>query len=165
MIAALAFVRSRKWELIVAVVAIGLIAWWHHATYEAGIKAQKDEDDKATASLVHAAEIQTAFYQARAERAEAAHAQETVDNDRYRADNPLHGGLCQPHSGESHLSDTAATHSSNAGASTGSAIIQSMPSGDPETVGPSGPDVRHLLDVLAGRADEVSATLREFQAR
>lgn len=166
--AALDFIHGRKWivEAIALAAIMGLVAWWHHATFEAGIKHQKAEDDEATASLVHAAEVQTDFYKARAERAEGAHAQETIDNDRYRAANPLHGGLCQPAYGwQGHLPDVTATHAGNAGASPGPAAIQPVPAGDTESGGRANPDIRHLLDLLAGRADEVSATLREFQAR
>lgn len=92
--------------------------------------------------------------------AEVAHVQEDATTIKFRANDPLHGGLCvKPNL------QAAATKQVNGGPGAAPADIQPMPAGDPEASGPGNPDVRHLLDVLAGRADEVSARLREWQGR
>jgi len=50
----------------------------------------------------------------------------------------------------------------NAPAGAAAAGVQQVPSGDPSV---AGPDIGGMLTALAARADDVSATLREFQSR
>lgn len=54
----------------------------------------------------------------------------------------------------------------NAAAGAGPGLVQQVPSGDSGSGERSAtPDIGPMLDALAARADDVSATLREFQSR
>jgi hypothetical protein len=60
------------------------------------------------------------------------------------------------------LSAAGAPIAGNESASAATPGVQPVPSGDTSV---AGPDIGPLLRALAGRADQVSATLREYQAR
>lgn len=154
-------------ELVGAAALIGVLWWWHHATYEKGIARQRAEDQVEIDRLTRAAEKETARLQGVADAAEKARHDEHDALTAYRLAQPLHGSLCQPSPdhGRRYLPDASTAHRGNEAASAPAADLQPVPARDPEPSGSRDADVRHLLDVLAGRADEVSATLREFQAR
>lgn len=166
--AILAFIHARKWivELIVAALVVAAIAWWHHSAVEQGMKRVRDEDRAAMLQAKEDADRETSRLKGIADAAETSRAQEQAELDTYRRLDPLHGGLCKPESHrDARVPEARPVDSGHAGSSASAPDLQPVPTRDPEASGRADPDVRHLLDVLAGRADEVSATLREFQAR
>jgi hypothetical protein len=160
----------KYWKYIVGalVIIVAIIAWQAHgeARYKEGIAYQQAQDNAATAKLKAAADAETARLQQRANTAEHIHDDELAELDRYRTAQPLHGGLCNDtHSRSGGVPKAGAANGSNESAGTGATIIQSLPSGNTTASGSGNADIRHLLDVLAGKADAVSAQLREYQAR
>ncbi len=106
-------------------------------------------------------ELTTTLAQVRkANIAEVAHAKENTTTTQLRASDPLHGGLC-----DKPRLQAAAAKPVDGGTSPAAADIQPVSPGDPPPGRPGDADVRHLLDVLAGRADLLSAQLREWQER
>jgi hypothetical protein len=169
MTAFFAFFAARRW--LVEVIGLGLllagIAWWHHATFEKGIDRQRQEDRVEIDRLTRAADLETARLKGIADAAEKTRDEEHNELVAFRQSDPLHGGLCKPpaDTGGRRVSQTPGAHAEHADAGTAARTVQPVPARNPEPSGQRDPDVRHLLDVLAGRADEVSSTLREFQTR
>jgi hypothetical protein len=164
----LEFIHARKWlvELVLLLALAGGVWWFCQHLIDVGVQRQKDDDAKAYAELQRKADLETGRLQGVADAAEKARAQEHADDDQYRRDHPLHGGLCLARQLPATASaQTGAAHVGDEAAGTGAADLQRVSPGDPGVGGQGDPDVRHLLDVLAGRADFLSATLREFQAR
>jgi hypothetical protein len=163
---AVEFITSRKWlmELILLALIAGAVWWLCEHLISVGVQRQKDADDKAYAQLLIDKAKEEGRLQARADQAEAIYAKEHQDLVDYRASQPLHGGLCHDQR-RSGVPEAPGAHSGDEAARTGAATVQPVLAGDPETGGRADPDVRHLLDVLAGRADEVGFVLREYQAR
>jgi hypothetical protein len=162
---ALAFVTSRKWlvELLVVALVAGAVWWFCEHLISVGVQRQKDADAKAYAQLVIDNAKEEGRLQALADKAEHAHDEELTQLRTYRNSQPLHGGLrinCP-----TSVSSATGSHSGDDEARSAAAAIQSLPSGSVSSSGPGSADVLHLLDILAGRADTVSATLREYQLR
>jgi hypothetical protein len=160
------FIGARKWliELILLLVVAGLIWWFCEHLIAVGVQRQKDADDKAYAQLVIDNAKEEGRLKALADTANENYQQESQELLAYRAAQPLHGGLCLD-KGHRSMSAASGAHTGNEATSSGAAAVQSVLAGDPAPSGRSDPDIRHLLDLLAGRGDEVSSTLREFQAR
>jgi len=140
---------------IICLITLGLYER-HHLIAEgqqhelAALKLSSDRLQKQTAA-------ETANLQAKATMAEQAYDKEhaLIANQP-----PLSVRLCNsPHSG-SVVPKAGPAKPGDAAPSAAAGNVQPLPSGDS-----SGPDIGPLLSLLAQRADEVSATLREFQSR
>jgi hypothetical protein len=163
---AVAAITSRKWlvELILLAVVIAGVWWFCHHLVDVGVQRQKDADAAELVKLQRDADVESGRLRGMADAAQAAQEKEHADNLDYRRTHPLHGGLCL-NKGGGDLPEAAGLISSDGTISTATADLLAVPAGDPRAGGQPEADVRHLLDVLAGRADLVSGTLREFQAR
>lgn len=142
-------------------IALLLAAIYGAGYHQANAKWKLREDDaaKVLAELQRKADEETGRLKGRAEAAEHTHDQELIDLRQYRADHPLHGrlsNLCHRPA----VSSPTASVSLDGGASPAARDFLAMPEGDS-----GGSDQLHLLDVLAGKADGVSAQLREWQSR
>lgn len=171
MIAALlAKLGIQQWvfELIVLVIVAGGIWYWQHERYEAGIAAQIAIDAAERAQLIKDNDKKTADLQAKATMAEQTYDKEHQSTVDYGNDNPLQPiRLClTTPKGGSHLPSSGSKNPGNVSTSTPATNLQPMPSGNSSS-GPraAGPDVSELLDLLAGKADDVSGVLREYQNR
>ncbi len=155
------FIHARKWlvELILLALIAGAV-WWFCA-HLIGVGVQRERaawEQKATEANIKAAKAQ-----GRAEAAEAAGKREHDELETYIAAHPLHGSLaslCRPSPG---VPAAAEGHPGDAAASAGSADVQSLSARDPR--GGQDPDQLGMLSALAARADLLSATVREYQAR
>ena len=158
-------------ELIaVGVVAAGAVgAFWiyHHHVYVEGIHAQQVADQRASAKLVAKARAETKAAQAQANAAHDAYLQEVSHEAIAAARHPLPAvRLClNAHRGGLRLPEAGPAHTGNAGTSPGAGGIPALPGADHPVRPGRGPDISGLLELLAGRADQVSAVLREYQAR
>jgi hypothetical protein len=163
----LAFIHARRWivELIIAAAITGAVVWYCTHLVNVGVQKQKDVDARALAEWQHNADLEAGRKQGRADAANEAREKELTDLRKYRAEHPLHGGLCLNRAPSAAVPAVAGALSSDAPADAGGGDLLEVPSGDPRAGGPPDPDVRHLLDVLAGRADILSASLREYKAR
>lgn len=151
--------------LIIAIILGGL--WLHHSLIAQGVAKQRAADDAASAALIaHTAE-QTAALQARAAMAEQAYDKEHNDNQNYRDSHPMESvRLCLSTPSRIIVSQAGAPHTGNAGAGAPTADVPKVPTGDSGSgTGAAGPDISTLLGLLAVKADNVSAELREFQSR
>jgi hypothetical protein len=102
---------------------------------------------------------QTADLQARANMAEQAYEKEHL----LTVNQPVPVvRVCHNANSGSVVSNAGPAKSGNEGASPAAGSVQPMPSGDSSV---AGPDIGGMLSALAQRADEISATLREFQTR
>jgi hypothetical protein len=167
MIAALVeFIGARKWliEAILLFAVAGLVWWFCEHLIAVGVQRQKDADDKAYAQLVIANAKEEGRLKALADTANENYQQESQQLDAYRAAQPVHGRLCVDKSGGG-VPAAAGAHHGDGEASPGAATVQPVSAGDPAFGGRGYSDIRHLLDLLAGRGDQVSATLREYQTR
>jgi hypothetical protein len=143
--------------LIVMLIAAGIYER-HHLIAEgqqhelAALKLSSDRLEKQTAA-------QTANLQAKATMAEQAYDKEQL----LIANQPIDSvRLCvNPHS-RIIVSPAGSAQPGNAGASAAPGSVQQVPAGDSSV---AGPDIGGMLDALAKSADQVSATLREFQSR
>jgi hypothetical protein len=152
--------------IIVLLIAGGL--WYHHHVLELGIADQIAADNKATAKVQAQAQVQTKALQTQADAAEHAHDQELADLTAYRnahPDQPVR--LClTAHPGSGGLPQTGTPDTKHAGSSASVGNLQQMPTGDRGSgEGTAGPDISGMLSALGARADQLSAELREFQAR
>lgn len=158
---ALDFIHARKWlfELILlAVVVVGVWLGCRHLV-GVGVQRQRDADAREVVKLQRDADLETARLQGAVDAAEKARAKEHSDLDLYRRQHPLHGGLCI-NEGRGNLSEAAGLVGGNGTTSAAAGDILEVPAGDIRAGGPPDPDVRHLFDVLAGRADMVSEDAR-----
>ena len=166
MSALLALIPIKDWlygGAIALLIIFGL--HYHHKVLAEGIAAQKAADDKASAALIQQTAKQTAELQAKATMAEQAYDKEhqaILDQPSLPAVR-----LCgNPHPRSTIVSATGATQQGNAVPGASSGAVQQVPSGNSSGgAGDAGPDIGNLLSLLAQRADETSAELREFQAR
>jgi hypothetical protein len=171
MIAAiLGWTKLPQWALeliVVAAVAGGIWYWQHHLVQE-GINTQRAADAIATRQLEAATAQKTADLQAQATAAKEAYEKEHFDNLNYRDSHPLQPvRLCiaTSHSG-SVMPQTGVAHSGNASSGTAAANVPAVPDGNSGGgAGAAGPDISELLGLLAAKADNVSAVLREYQKR
>jgi hypothetical protein len=167
--ALLALIPVKDWiygGIIVAILIGG--TWYHHKLITEGVAEQVAADNKASATLVAHTAAQTAELKAKATMAEQAYDKEASDNAAYRSANPLQPvRLCNDsHGSGGILSAASAKNSGNANSSTAAGSVPPVHSGDSGSGnGAAPPDVSSLLDAFAGRADQVSAALREYQKR
>lgn len=135
--------------LAAAAIALGL--WYHHAVYQSGYKAAIAQYEKAQAiaDAKHAKELQEASHANDAEIAK-------LKLDLVSRPIPAVRLCARPHL------PGAATAADGAGARAGN--VQPVPEGDSGLRAEPGPDISELLGLLALRADQVSADLREEQA-
>ena len=162
-----------KWvtELIavgaIAVAAVSAFWIYHHHVYVEGIHAQQVADQRASAKLVAKARAETKAAQAQANAAHDAYLQEASHEAIAAARHPLPAvRLClNAHRGGFSLPEAGPAHAGNAGASTTTGGVPALPGANHPVRARRGPDISGLLELLAGRADQVSAVLREYQAR
>jgi hypothetical protein len=122
----------------------------------AALKASSDKLTKETAA-------QTAALKAQATTAEQNYVSEQLAGAAYRDAHPIQPvRLCINTSSGSVVSASSGKKPGDASTGTGTGVVQSMSIGDSSS---PGPDIGPMLQALAARADQVSATLREFQAR
>ncbi len=152
---------------IVAAGAVGAFWLYHHHVYVEGIHAQQVADQRASAKVVAQARAETKAAQAQANAAHDAYLQEISHEAIAAARHPLPAvRLClDAHRGGFSLPEAGATYPGNAGASTAAGGVPALPGADHPVRSRRGPDISGLLELLAGRADQVSAVLREYQAR
>lgn len=161
----------RLWLYAIATAAlIGLLSWgvitYNEALREQGRAEIRAEDAAALAKAKTDAETETARLTKLAEDARNANTQELTDLRAYRADNPLHGGLCKPaKSNRSTVSSNPAAVTINGGTSATATDVQPLPTRDSEPSRQPDPDIRGMFDLLTARCDQVSGQLREWQAR
>ena len=118
----------------------------------AALKASSDKLIAQTAK-------QTADLQARANMAEQAYEKEQL----LTVNQPVPVvRVCHNANSGSVVSNAGPAKPGNEGAGPAAGSVQPMPSGDSSV---AGPDIGGMLSALAQRADEISATLREFQTR
>ena len=156
----LAAFHARKWlvELVLFLAIAGGIYLFCQHLIGVGISQERAAWTAKLAEAQRKADIESARLSERARIAEAATRDELLHLASYRASHPLHGRLCPQ--GAAGVPSTSSTDANHAGASPAARDFLSLPEGNT-----SGLDQQHLLDVLAGRADAVSASLREWQGR
>jgi hypothetical protein len=170
MTALLAMVSPKDWiycGLIAAILAGGV--WYHHKLITEGVADQLAADTVASDKLQAEAAKQTADLQARATAAEQAYDKEQNDDAAYRSAHPIQPvRLClgAPQTGGRSVPQAGAAVAGNASPGTAAANVPNLPGANSGSGGgTSGPDIAGLLSLLAQRADNVSAVLREFQTR
>ncbi len=173
-LALLGWTKLPQWamEVIFTLLVILIVAaavWYYgHEHYESGIQAQIATDNAERSALIASTAKQTAELQARASTAEKAYADEQAKTANYNVSNPLEPiRLCNTAtSSRGYLPTTGALVGGAKGTGPGTAAIQQMPTGNNSLRDESGGrDISGLLESLAESADEVSASLREFQTR
>lgn len=140
-------------KLAIGVVLLGFLGYGYHYIYETGVQAE-------VAKVTKQAAAETAALAAKAAAAEHSHDQELAELTAYRNAHPEQPvRLC--------LNPVGAVRAPSAaerfpGAATGG--IQPLPAGDPGGgPGATGPNIGGLLELLAARGDQISASLRERQ--
>jgi hypothetical protein len=165
MSALLALIPLKDWlygGAIVLLIVLGL--HYHHKVLAEGIAEQKAADAKATLVLTQETAKQTAELQTRATMAEQAYDKEHQSILSQPSLPPVR--LCgNAHNSGSLLPKAGAVVQGNAGTGAAPGDLQPVPSGDSSVGDGQNPDLAGLLGILAQRADEVSAELREYQAR
>ena len=151
----------------VAAAATGAFWIYHHHVYVQGIHAQQVADQRASAKVVAQARAQTQAAEAAAARAHAAYLEEMSHEAIAAARRPLPAvRLClDTYAGGSGVSSAGAPNPGNAHPGAGARHLPPLPAGDRRLRAAPGPNLADLLGLLAGRGDQVSAELREFQAR
>jgi hypothetical protein len=160
--ALLALIPFKDWCYLgcVAALLIGFGAYTHHerAIGEAKIVAV---DAAVTKKILAQTAAQTAELKAKATMAEQAYDKEHALIDNQSDPTPVR--LClNSHASRLSVPAPSAPDAGNGGTSTSTTPLQPLSTGD---LGVAGPDIGHLLDLLARRGDTVSATLREYQSR
>ncbi len=162
-----------KWatELIavgaIAAAAVGAFWIYHHHVYVEGIHAQQLADQRASAKVVAQARAETKAAQAAAAAAHAAYLQEMSHEALTAARHPLPAvRLClDAYAGGAGVPEAGTSHPGNAHPGTPGGRVSQVPEANRPVRPRTGPDIAGLLELLAGRADQVSAVLREYQAR
>jgi hypothetical protein len=90
--------------------------------------------------------------------------QELTDLRAYRDAHPLHGGLCLNQGHRTAVGKTSGQVVSATGPTAGAADVLQVPTPDQGTERQSDPDTWGMLDILASRADQISAALRACRA-
>lgn len=159
---ALEFIHARKWlvELILLAIVVAGVWWFCHHLVDVGVQRER----AAWMLKVDEANLRAAEAKGRATAAEATGKREHDELTNYVASHPLHGtlaSLCRKPSG---VSATTGAIGRDVGTGTGTADVQPVPAGD--TGGDvNEPDQLGMLGALARRADILSGSLREYQAR
>jgi hypothetical protein len=157
--ALLALIPGKDWlygGLIVLLISFGIYER-HHLIAEgqqhelAALKLSSDKLQKQTA-------IQTAELQAKATMAEQSYDKEHAALSNLPPVQPVR--LCLNANRGTVVPGGAPKVAGDAATSPAAGSLQSMPAGDS-----TGPDIGPILSALAARADQISATLREFQSR
>lgn len=150
------------WQVkaIAAAVLLGAAWYLHNHLIDEGIQRQKDADEKALAEWKVKSAEENGRLKGRAEAAEKHYADEKASNDDYRRNNPLHGRLSDAICRGPGLPSTSSGVGVNAGTGPATQPVLPVLEGDH-----TGSDQLAMLDLLAGRADQVSAQLREWQSR
>lgn len=166
----LGWTKLPQWamELIVIAAIVAGLGALHHHILDQGIAEQVAKDKVATDKLNKETADQTAALKAKATTAETNYASEHADNVAYRNDHPdlkQPVRLCGSDNSRAILSSISSANHGNENPGTAAANVPAVPGGDSGIRGEEHPDISELLDLLALRADNVSATLREFQSR
>jgi hypothetical protein len=159
--------KEVAWLLAIAIIA-GFALWYRHELLEDGIARQRATDLVAYDAQLKQANLLTAAAQAAADLARGNYATEITASDTYRLDHPLGAvSLCDapPSPGAGAVSEARGGLAGNAVAGTGAGPVLGVPAGGAQLEPQRSRDIGPLLDILAGRADQVSAQLREFQDR
>lgn len=145
--------------LIAVLIAGGL--WYHHKVLAEGIAEQQAADNKASAALAVTTAAQTAELKAKATMAEQAYDKEIAALSNRPGTQPVR--LCiDTHNSGGVVPKAGGKVAGNVTAGTAAPGVQPVPSGDSSV---AGPDIGGMLSALAAGADQVSATLREYQSR
>lgn len=151
----------------IAIITGGGFAIYHHHVVEIGVHEQETRDAAATKKLNDQTAALTAAGIAKADAAEHAHDDEITQLKTYRdshPDGPVR--LCLADNRGKVVPSTGATHTGNESTGPSAGGVQPMPAGNHSSgSGSAGPDIFPMLDALAAQADNVSASLREFQRR
>jgi hypothetical protein len=166
----LGWTKLPQWVLeliVIAAVAGGIWYWQHHLIGE-GVTKQRTADAIATQKLQEDTDKQTAELQARATTAEQAYDRERADHQTYidsHPPQPVRLCIATP-VGSALVSQASTAHSGNESTGAAPANLHDLPSGNSSGgASAAGPDISGLLGLLADRADQISAQLREFQTR
>jgi hypothetical protein len=165
----LALIPVKDW-IYLGVIAAILIGgtYLHHKLIAEGIAKQRAADTIASDAILADTAKQTAALQAKASMAEQAFNKEHDDNQTFSDSHPLQPvRLCSAaNAGGTLVPSTGTPHPGDEGASTAAANVSNVPAGNNSGgANAAGPDISNLLGLLAGKADNVSAELREFQSR
>ena len=159
--ALLALIPSRDWFYGACLVALGILLI--HERHE-GAAHETAALAASTAKLSAQTAAQTAELKARATMAEQAYDKEIATlHNRPPVDQPVR--LCLNSGSRPVVPPASGKVAGNAGTSAAPGTIQQVPAGDSGVRPEQGPDLAELLDLLANRADTVSAELREYQSR
>lgn len=155
-------------KIIAAAVLIGL-AWWAVRSYNERLREQgraeiRAEDADALDKAKAAAKIDHDKLTKDIQDAAHANDKELADLRKYRDDNPLHGSLCRNQGNRPTRSNPGGQIASATGSTPPAPDVQPLPSGNPEPVGQSDPDIRGMLSDLTGRADQINTALRSCLA-
>lgn len=159
------FLNTYRLYFQIAAAALILSAglYWHHKVYVSGVAAVQQADAVALQAAKAVADKETARLTKRAEDASHEHDKDLADLRLYRVTHPVHvgGGLCHNSNNSiAGLPGIPAPDFSHANTGPSPGDVQPVSSGN------SGrDDIGPLLDLLAGRADKLSAQLREYQNR
>lgn len=170
MLALLSWTKLPQWALELIFVLIVAFGVWYalHARYEAGIRAQQVADAIERTKLESETAEKTAALRVAANEAQLAYEKEHQANLDYRQLNPTGPvRLCIASTASGGvMPETRAAHPGNAAPGASAPNVHPMPPGNiVPGAGPAGPDISELLGFLSSRADDVSAVLREYQAR
>jgi hypothetical protein len=144
----------------IVLLCVGFLSFIRH---ERAIGASRilQADALALTKAQAAADIQTAKLAKQAQEASHAHDQELADLRYYRVTHPVHIRVCHDtHDSIPGVPGSSAANGGNAGSSPPRGGVQPVLAGDNGS-----DDLGPMLELLAGRADKLSAQLREFQKR
>jgi hypothetical protein len=159
--------KEAAWLLAIAII-VGFVLWYRHELLEEGIGRQRATDKVAYDAQLKQANLLTAAAQATADLARGNYATEITSSDRYRLDHPVGAvSLCDaaPSPGAGTVSQARGGLAGNAVGRAGAGPVLAVPAGGTAVESQRSRDIGPLLNLLAGRADQVSAQLREFQDR
>lgn len=153
----------------IAVAGVGLlvggsVVLYEHHVFETGVQAQETKDAAALAQAQQLADAQTLALQKQSSAAHDAYLTEKANNDALitaLASQPDASELCKPAQNHSPMPGPGTPASGVAGAPTGSGPVPQVRPGS--TL--SGDDRIRMLLILASRADDLAAQVREFQHR
>lgn len=142
----------------------GAVLLYEHHVFETGVQAQEAKDASALAQAQQLADAQTLALQKQASAAHDAYLTEKANNNALLtalASQPDASELCKPTQDHSPVPGASAPASGVAGAPASSGPLPQMPEGG--TL--SADDRIRMLLILASRADDLSAQVRELQSR